>query len=530
MSTEVKKYTFVWEVENFSFSTKDLGESIISPYFTVKMMDNTNWILKYYPRGISVPDNTVVTLYRDLNDSGPVEVKINYKAFILASDGSFAYEKEKECVSFIKGKEIILILDQINEFLRNLSVLSTSDILTICCQIWESTVDQLINAQYSDRNSKDLECLDEILETACEEISKESTIGKLCHFHPTKFFARTNLEIERRSFHHQIIDFSNLPNPRIISFIPECGSDKNPQLLLTLNFDAELLNVDIGIGPLLKKMDKSFLVKFIIKVVPTKGSPISVMNDFHLYRPTTPLVWKTSFEKSNFLIDENLYLNNDILTLHFELVICKGTETSSIEELCYAVPLDSARKKKTIMDDLLQFYEKQKYCDVKLQVGNETIQAHRAVLCSRSPIFREMFESDISENKKVITDADMTTLKCMLLFMYTENIESLKLENVLKLYSVADKYQYEALRKQCSLFLASNIQLANVCEVLILSNNCGDDELKTASLDYIRLHANEVFGLQEWKSFVRNNILLASEALGYVSSAIQKSYIESRLP
>ncbi|GBN10669.1 Speckle-type POZ protein, partial [Araneus ventricosus] len=318
--------------------------------------------------------------------------------------------------------------------------------------------------------------------------------------------------IQRRTFNYQINDFSSLPNPWSISFIPDSVYDETPPLLLTLHSSDGFKNVIIYIRPLVKKIDESLLVKCIVKVLATKGSPVCIMNDSHLFSPSMPLVWKTSFKKFNFLVDQNLYLKNDHLTLQFELNLSNDIEISSIEHVSYTIPSASSRRKKTIMDDLLQFYEKQKYCDVKLQVGNETVQAHRAVLCSRSPVFQEMFETETTDNKKVISDADMTTFKHMLQFMYTENIENLNFENALKLYSVADKYQYEALRKQCSLILSSNIQSGNVCEILRLSSGCGDDELKTSSLNYIRLHANEVFALGEWKSFVLNNVLLASEA------------------
>ncbi|CAL1294368.1 unnamed protein product [Larinioides sclopetarius] len=529
MSTEVQKISFIWNIEEFSYSAKGFNEPIISPCFKVESLNKTNWTLKCYPRGIRNTKFIAIKLCRNIDDLGPDNIKINFRSFILASDGSTVFENEKEHLSFTKGIETTLIRQLRGDFFKRPRVISPSDTLTICCEVWKSDGEQISDTNSSGAEGNFSEPFDDISKTVCEEISKEVSLGKPCHLHPSKFFARTKMVIQRRTFNYQINDFSCLPNPWSISFIPDSVYDETPPLLLTLNSSDVFKNVIIYIRPLIKKINESFLVKCIVKALATKGSPISVMNESHLFSPSMPLLWKASFENLTFLVDQNLYLNNDVLTLQFELSFSNDIEISNIEQVTYTIPSTSTRKKKTIMDDLLRFYEKQKYCDIKLQVRNETVQAHRAVLCSRSPVFQEMFETEMPDSKKVINDIDMTTLKHMLKFMYTENIENLNFENALKLYTVADKYEYEALRKKCSLILTSNIQPANVCEILRLSNGCGDDELKTSSLNYIRLHANEVFALGEWKSFVLNNVLLASEALGYVSSMIQKSYIESQL-
>ncbi|GIY08697.1 speckle-type POZ protein [Caerostris extrusa] len=112
----------------------------------------------------------------------------------------------------------------------------------------------------------------------------------------------------------------------------------------------------------------------------------------------------------------------------------------------------------------------------------------------------------------------------MLEFMYLETFEHLGFEEILKLYSAAVIYGYENLKKSCFSFLSSNVQSTNVCTILKLSNYHNDEELKTISLDYIRLHAKEVLSLGEWKRFVLENMLLASETIGYISSVIQKAY------
>ena len=81
--------------------------------------------------------------------------------------------------------------------------------------------------------------------------------------------------------------------------------------------------------------------------------------------------------------------------------------------------------------------------DVVLKCQGEEIPAHTLLLGARSPVFKAMFQSEMSEsiNKEVkIDDVEADVLKEMLRFMYSAKVDEsfIKFQELL---IVADKYQ-----------------------------------------------------------------------------------------
>ncbi|GBM68411.1 hypothetical protein AVEN_131713-1 [Araneus ventricosus] len=204
MPTEVQKFSFIWNIEDFTFSAKSFGEPIISPCFKVETLNKTNWILKCYPRGIRNTKFIAIKLCRNYDDLGPDNVKINFRTFILASDGSTVFENERENLPFTKGMETSLIRQLRDDFFKRPRVISPSDTLTVCCEIWKSDGEQTTDAKFSGTEGNPPESFDEVRKTACEEISKEISLGKLCHLHPNKFFTtRQKYGNQERTFNYQ---------------------------------------------------------------------------------------------------------------------------------------------------------------------------------------------------------------------------------------------------------------------------------------------------------------------------------------
>ncbi|GIY43371.1 speckle-type POZ protein [Caerostris extrusa] len=66
--------------------------------------------------------------------------------------------------------------------------------------------------------------------------------------------------------------------------------------------------------------------------------------------------------------------------------------------------------------------------DMKLRTETETFQVHAAVLSARSPVFRAMLTTDMKEKNNCcvdIPDVDNDTLRQMILYMYTDQLEYL---------------------------------------------------------------------------------------------------------
>ncbi|GIY47417.1 speckle-type POZ protein [Caerostris darwini] len=534
MSSTEEKVTITWKIENVSFSAKRPGESIRSPCFKLSSLDKTYWFLKCFPRGVRNKLVLVVKLCRDDEYSGPEKINIGFKAYVMAFDGSSAFERENDSLLIEKGEETKIIGDLRDNFFKT-SIISPMDILTICCELWKNCNDSNIAKPSSVIANTSLEQVvyGEDFRTVHKEVSKDlKGISKLQDLNPIKFYAKTQIQVERKTFIHTINDFGSLQSPCYFSFVIHPISDGMPSLVLTMGFIEEFSDVKICITPLLEKVDQSFVVNCKALILASKGSPLSVMNKTRFFESAEELPWKTTFNNCEFLTQNDLYFPYDVLSVRFELDICNGTEISSIEKIVYANPKNVIKKERTLMEDLLNYYKEQKFCDVELRANNEQVLAHKAVLCSRSIFFRNFFKNNEKEiktsNAVEITNIDVYTLKLMLEFMYLEKIEDFQDQDVLKLYSAATFYGYEKLKKSCSSFLSSNVQSVNVWEILKISHNHGDEELKDSAINHICQHVKEVFSMAEWKQLIFDNILLATEILRHLSSVIQETYKENQ--
>lgn len=224
------------------------------------------------------------------------------------------------------------------------------------------------------------------------------------------------------------------------------------------------------------------------------------------------------------------YLLNDVLSLHCDYVSSNGT---AFHELCgcgitYPAVTKQTIKKSTencgeevqlplaLANDLKSVYNDRIFYDTEICTATQTFPAHRFILSARSPVFRRMFSCDMKENQSGhidIVDLEDYTLHRMLLYIYTDTLEDLQLDDVCKLYTAADKYEIESLSLRCSSFLKDNLSPTKACDILVLSDLHHDNNLKCAVQDYILKHDKEVFGLQVWQDFMDSYPKLAADIM-----------------
>ncbi|GFY11041.1 TD and POZ domain-containing protein 3 [Trichonephila clavipes] len=168
-----------------------------------------------------------------------------------------------------------------------------------------------------------------------------------------------------------------------------------------------------------------------------------------------------------------------------------------------------------LKEDLKCLYGEGVFSDVKLRTATQVFQAHKILLSARSPIFRAMFNTNMKEKIQKcvdIQDLEDDTVRRMLMYVYTNEVEGLQWESALKLHFAADKYQIVGLKNECS-FLKRNMCPSTVCDLLVLADLHGDGELKTTAQDYALTHGKEIFQSDEWRLFAEHNSTLAIETI-----------------
>ncbi|XP_055951559.1 speckle-type POZ protein-like [Argiope bruennichi] len=453
-------------------------------------MGKTTWNLNIYPAGQKdVNRNINFFLYREEDDSteAPINVKIQLdfldkKGFSLEAfciDHAFKKGEGYGCRSFAKKKEV---------FNTKRSIFLPQDTLTARCKMWIK----------GDVMTQDGQC-----------------------------FARTRMEVEKRSFLWNLENFSNLELEKKRNYIFKSPTNNEPLMSVEL-FVTEVENSDKSIRYALTVQDETILCANLrLCLVDASGNKIQCnQEDIWCSSVHERTEFTFPFTKKMLLANKNLFLPNDILSLDWEYAFSKGI---TLEEISYgSSSSEDSEADKTdltnndmvsptisLIDTLKSFYVEKLLCDVQLRTRTGTFPAHKIVLSAAASVFQTIFSSKVNERENDCVDMeelDDDTVNRMLNYIYTSNVEDLTWKSASNLYEAASKYAILNLKNLCSSYLKDNLSPSNACEILLLSHNYSDNEMKEAVMDYIIEHGKEILN-SEWRLLMNSNGKLAAEAL-----------------
>ena len=188
-------------------------------------------------------------------------------------------------------------------------------------------------------------------------------------------------------------------------------------------------------------------------------------------------------------------LFNETLTIQVKANLLCVTDSSSTALHALKVPMDNIRS------EMHSLYRDEVFTDVTLKCKSEEFKVHRAVLASRSPVFRKMFEVDTKEKKcgvVMIDDFDPPVLSDLVTYLYTgtaPNVGKLAEE----LLNAASKYELPRLFAMCESELEKKIKVESVVDTLLLADHHSAVNLKRACLDFIYQHSADVYMTSKWK-------------------------------
>uniref|UniRef100_A0A0A1X9B2 Kelch-like protein 17 n=3 Tax=Zeugodacus cucurbitae TaxID=28588 RepID=A0A0A1X9B2_ZEUCU len=156
-------------------------------------------------------------------------------------------------------------------------------------------------------------------------------------------------------------------------------------------------------------------------------------------------------------------------------------------------------------------------CDVSLEVGGETIQAHKVVLASVSPYFYAMFNDDMLERNQGavrLHDVDVTALRQLIDYTYTGEI-TITEDNVQVLLPASSLLQIHSVREACCKFLLRQLHPSNCLGIRSFADAHSCKELHTRSHKYALQNFQQVVGTEEFlllpfdevKDLISNNQL-----------------------
>lgn len=129
--------------------------------------------------------------------------------------------------------------------------------------------------------------------------------------------------------------------------------------------------------------------------------------------------------------------------------------------------------------------------DVTVLLDGDDRAVHKAVLMTRSPVFRRMFETDMVERRTGNIDmSDVSTLVAdrFIKFLYTDLFPEYtpdQTKECLLLLFMANKYQVEGLQARCCIHLAQNLNADNAVAIFRAAEKSNIPVLRHAAFDFM---------------------------------------------
>ncbi|GBO28546.1 TD and POZ domain-containing protein 4 [Araneus ventricosus] len=490
---EGKYFSIDWKIENLSYFSENIRERIESPHFMVDALNGMTWSLLVYPRGDKCNEDYISAyLFTENVDSPALPTEVKFELALIGKDGSvlesdvceynFKETRGYGCHRFATLKDV---------YDTKRSMFLPQNTLTVRCKIWKKG-----------------ESMDQ----------------------DVRYFARTRIGVEKRSFLWNLEEFSTLESENKCTYLIK--SPKNDEQIMSVDlFVTAGVNCDEIIRFELFPKDKTIKYStFRLSLVDASGNKVEC-NQEELWFDEERECEKFSFffTRNKLLANKRMFLPNDVLSLQWDWAFSKGIVLEEIEEVQYGctsseVKISDAREvndieeilsSNPVLDSVKNLYEEKFLCDVHLKTSSGTFPAHKVILSASSSVFKTMFSNDAKENNSEYVDIkelDDDTVKRMLHYIYTSSAEDLTWESATGLYDAANKYGIMSLKNACISYLKENISTSNACEALLLADNQADGDLKAAVLDYIVKHGKEM-GNSEWRLLMNSNGKLAAEAL-----------------
>lgn len=125
-----------------------------------------------------------------------------------------------------------------------------------------------------------------------------------------------------------------------------------------------------------------------------------------------------------------------------------------------------------------------------------------------------MFRHDTSEKETgtiIIPDIDPGPFEKFLDFLYTGELEDFSFDDIYVLYSIADKYDVQGLKKFCSKYMMQNLTVENFCDVAVLADRYNEMRLVSAVQGFFNRNVSHILETDEWKILLQQNLNLANK-------------------
>ncbi|PIN14116.1 hypothetical protein CDL12_13234 [Handroanthus impetiginosus] len=141
------------------------------------------------------------------------------------------------------------------------------------------------------------------------------------------------------------------------------------------------------------------------------------------------------------------------------------------------------------------------------ECSSPSIPAHRAVLASRSPVFRAMLENEMKESLSgtiKISDVSYDALRVFVNYLYTAEA-CLDQRMASDLLVLAEKYQVNHLKTYCEKYLMSRLNWRNSLPYYAFAHQHSAKSLLDAALSLVLDHIHKLIKQEEYTELVEKD-------------------------
>ncbi|CAH1434811.1 unnamed protein product [Lactuca virosa] len=173
---------------------------------------------------------------------------------------------------------------------------------------------------------------------------------------------------------------------------------------------------------------------------------------------------------------------------------------------------EEMNQKLGFLSGFIDAFRDQIHTDILIRPGNDapSIPAHRALLATRSNIFRNMLDSDgckAAPNDTItLPELNHEEIESLLEFLYSGDLAKEKLEKHLYSLSIAaDKYEIPFLQKFCENRMLEILNTNNALDILEISDTTCNRNLKETALSFVVKNMEDIVFAARFDVFALKN-------------------------
>jgi len=289
------------------------------------------------------------------------------------------------------------------------------------------------------------------------------------------------------------------------------AEDKRVQFLTCLSICNLAMNSENH-----KKIEKSGLLRVVHEFVKENQLHVDMVCHWLTLQPHVPLLQCAFYEVRLFSLSclvtlsknnhykievwRTLSMNNGVSPL-FALAKCPDPSISQlaaliVDTLQIEEPLVAPISCSDTEDYLSQMFNNAEFSDVRFVCQGETIYAHKAILCARSPLFLAMFTRFRESHQNVINipdeAMDYDTLRVVLAYVYTNVPVGITRKNAIAVLAAAEMYGLVPLKNHCEWVLLQYLDVENAAEVFRVAQEHSATRLLRACTAFLARNLSRV--------------------------------------